>query len=418
MNKKQVFEGVKVADFAWVAVGPQVSRELAEHGATVVRVESHTSPDTLRLAPPFKDGVAGVDRSAFGTAYNTNKYGMSLNLNHPRGPEVARRLVEWADIITESMTPGKMANWGLDYESCKKIKGDIIYYSTTQAGQSGPWSKYGGYGQQGAAVAGFYDIMGWPDRPPTPTATAVTDFIAPWYLITMLIAALDYRRRTGEGMYLEQSQWEAGLNFLGPWLLDYKVNGRILRRMGNRDPRAAPHGAFQCLGDDQWVAIAVRSDDEWRAFCHVLGEPDWTQEERFATVLGRKGNEDDLERLVEEWTATRTAEDVMWLMQEAGVPAGTVGLGVNGDLFADPQLEHRRAFRHLEHPIIGNHVYNAPSYILSKTPNHMHKAGPCLGEDNEYVYRELLGYTDDDISDFLVEGVITTEDDVPGVSTV
>jgi benzylsuccinate CoA-transferase BbsF subunit len=417
MKKKPVFDGIKVADFSWVAVGPQVARELAEHGASVVRVESHTSPDTLRLSLPFKDGVAGVDRSAFGTAYNTNKYGMALNLNKPKAQEVAGRLVAWADIMTDSMTPGKMAKWGLDYESCKKIKPDIIYYSTTQAGQDGPWSKFGGYGQQGAAVAGFYDIIGWPDRPPAPTPTAITDFIAPWFLVTTLIAALDYRRRTGKGMYLEQSQWEAGLHFLGPWLMDYTVNSRILRRMGNRDPYAAPHGVFPCLGDDRWVAIAVRTDEEWQAFCQVLGKPEWIHKGRFSTLLGRKENEDELEGFIDQWTRDHTAEKVMWLMQNAGVPAGVVGGGGDGDMFEDPQLKHRQAFRRLEHPVIGHHVYNAPSYILSKTPNDIHKAGPCLGEDNEYIYKDLLGYTDDDIADFLVEGVITTEFDVPSGST-
>ena len=416
MEKKQVFKGLKVADFSWVGVGPQVARELAEHGATVVRVESHTSPDTLRLSGPFKDAEPGIDRSAFGTAYNTNKYGMALNLNNPKSREVARRLVEWADIITDSMTPGKMAKWGLDYESCRKVKPDIIYYSTTQAGQDGPWSKFGGYGQQGAAISGFFDLIGWPDRPPSPPVTAITDFIAPWFLATALIAALDYRRRTGKGTYIDQSQWESALHFLGPWLMDYKVNGRMLTRMGNRDPHAAPHGAFSCQGDDRWVAIAVRTDEEWRAFCQVLGRPDWTGEDRFATFKGRKDNEDELERLIEQWTKARVAEEVMMMMQEAGVPAGVVGGGGGGDLFEDPQLKHRRHFRRLDHQVIGRHVYNAPSYWLSKTPDHIHKAGPCLGEDNEYVYKDLLGYTDDDIAEFLAEGVITTEYDVPGTS--
>jgi len=198
--------------------------------------------------------------------------------------------------------------------------------------------------------------------------------------------------------------------------MDYKVNGRMLTRMGNRDPHAAPHGAFPCQGDDRWVAIAVRTDEEWRAFCQVLGRPDWTGEDRFATFKGRKDNEDELERLIEQWTKARVAEEVMMMMQEAGVPAGVVGGGGGGDLFEDPQLKHRRHFRRLDHQVIGRHVYNAPSYWLSKTPDHIHKAGPCLGEDNEYVYKDLLGFTDDDIAEFLAEGVITTEYDVPGTS--
>ncbi|MBL7177048.1 MAG: CoA transferase [Desulfobacteraceae bacterium] len=416
MGGKQVFEGLKVADFSWVGVGPQVARELAEHGATVIRVESHTSPDSLRLSPPFKDMEPGIDRSAFGTAYNTNKYGMSLNLNHPKSKDVARRLVAWADIVAESMTPGNMARWELDYENCRKIKSDIIYYSSTQAGQTGPWKNFGGYGQQGASIVGFYDLIGWPDRPPSPPVTAITDFIAPWFLATALIAALDYRRRTGKGTYIDHSQWESGMYFLGPWLMDYKINGRLLTRMGNRNPNVAPHGAFPCKGEDRWVAISVRTDEEWRAFCEVIGRPEWIGDDRFAVLEARKKNEDELENLIGKWTEDHEPEEVMHLMQKARVPAGVVGAGIGGDMFEDPQLKQRKHFRRLDHKVIGNHVYNAPSYHLSKTPNHIFKAGPCLGEDNEYVYKEILGYTNDDIAEFMVEGVITTEHDLPGAS--
>lgn len=413
MEKKQIFEGIKIVDFSWVGVGPQVARELAEHGAKVVRVESHTNPETLRLAGPFKDSQAGIDRSAFGTAYNTNKYGMALNLKKEGSSRVTERLIKWADVITDSMTPGSMGRLGLDYESCKKIKPDIIYYSTTQAGQYGPWSTFAGYGQQGASVTGFYDLIGWADRPPSSAPTAITDFIAPWFLAIALIAALDYKRRTGEGRYIEQSQWETGLHFLGPWLLDYKINNRVLSRDGNRDPRFAPHAVFACQGDNRYVAVAVENEDQWQAFCGVIDSPDWCSEERFSSMALRKQNENELESLIAEWAINQKAEDVMENMQSAGVPAGVVGGGGEGDMFEDPQLKHRKHFRLLEHPEIGVHNYNAPSYILSKTPNHIHKAGPTLGEDNEYIYMDLLGFTDDDIGDLYAEGVITTEFDVP-----
>ena len=276
----------------------------------------------------------------------------------------------------------------------------------------------GGYGQQGAAISGFYDIIGWPDRPPAPTPTAITDFIAPWYLIVALVAALDYRRRTGKGMYLDQSQWESALHFLGPWILDYKINNQVQGRVGNREETAAPHGVFPCKGEDRWVAIAVTTEQQWQAFCQVIGNPAWVSEDRFAALSGRKENEDELEELVSGWTKDHTAEDVMTMMQENKVPAGVVGTGGAGDMFEDPQLKHRKHFRTLEHDVIGNHVYNAPSYILSKTPNNIFKSGPCLGQDNEYIYKEILGYTDDEIGEFLIEGVITTEYDVPGTSYI
>ena len=413
MQRKQVFDGIKVADFSWVGVGPQVVRELAEHGATVVRIECHRYPDTLRTAMPMKDFQSGIDRSAFGACYNTNKYGLSVDLNMPRGQEIAKKLVAWADVVTDGMTPGTMAKWGLDYESCKKIKPDIIYYSTCQMGQVGPYAKFGGYGMFGTAYGGYCHLLGWPDGSPLPLFNNYSDFIAPWYLCTTLILALLYRRNTGKGMHLDQSQVEAGVSFLGPIILDYTVNDRNANRMGNRDPYMAPHGIYPCQGENRFVAIAASNEKEWEDFCRVLGNPEWTKDSRFATFLGRKQNEDELNRLVTDWTKDYTAEQIMEMMQDAGVPAGVVQ--TNEDLFNDPQLKHREHFRFLEHGVIGQMAFNAPAYRLSKTPNYIWKAAPCLGEDNEFIYKELLGYTDDDIADLIVEGVITTDSDVPEV---
>ena len=412
---KQALEGIKVADFSWVLAGPSIGRELAEHGATVVRIESHRRPDSLRTALPFKDSVPGIDRSAFGAFGNTNKYGISLDLNMARGQEVAKRLVAWADVVIENMTPGAMAKWGLDYESCKKVKPDIIYCSTTQMGQTGPLAQFGGFGAMGAAYVGFSQLTGWPDRDPLPLLNNQPDFIAPFYLVGALIGALIYRRKTGKGMYLDQSQVEAGLSFLSPVTLDYIVNNRIACRMGNRDPYMAPHSVYRCRGDDCWVAIAISSEDEWEELCCVMDHPEWAEDPKFATMLGRRENEEELDRLIGEWTKDYPAEQIMAMMQDAGVPCGVVQNAE--DLFNDPQLKHREHFRFLEHKVIGAHAYHAPAYRLSKTPNYIWKAGPCLGEDNEYVYKEVLGYTDDEIADLLIEGVITTEADLPGVST-
>jgi benzylsuccinate CoA-transferase BbsF subunit len=247
-----------------------------------------------------------------------------------------------------------------------------------------------------------------------------TDFISPWYLTATVIACLLYRRKTGKGMYLDQAQMEAGPLFLGPLILDYVVNGRITERMGNRDPYMCPHGVYPCypkkagpFEEDRWVAIAVTNDEEWRAFCKVIGEPEWTKDPKFATFVARKENEDELDGLIGEWTKNYTPERVMEMMQQAGVPAGMVETGE--DTFNDPQLKHREHYRFLEHKVIGRMPFNAPAYQLSKTPNYIWKAGPCLGEDNEYVYKEILGFSGDEIADLLIEGVITTEADAPSI---
>jgi len=409
---KQIFAGLKVADFAWVGVGPQVGRELAEHGATVIRVENHRVPDSLRTMTPFKDGIRHVDRSGFGAAYNANKYSAAIDLTKPRGQELAKKLVAWADVVAESFTPGAMQKFGLDYESCRKIKPDIIYFSTCQMGQEGPLKKFGAYGVHGTTYAGFCHLLGLPDREPLPIFNNYSDFVAPWYLITAIVAALIRRKRTGKGLYLDQSQVEAGITLLGPLMLDYFVNGRIANRMGNRDREMAPHGIYPCLGTDRWLAVAVEDDAQWQALCRIMGDPAWTREPRFSTFLGRKENEDELDRLIAAWSKEYPREQLMATLQAAGIPSGVVQ--TTEDLFNDPQLKHREHFRFLPHTVIGRHAYNAPAYRFSKTPNHIHKAAPCLGEDTEWVYKDILGQTDDDIAELLAEGVITTEADLPG----
>jgi len=413
MSKKmQALEGIKVADFAWVAVGPQIGRTLAEHGATVVHVESHRRPDLLRLMTPFKDFKPGIDRGGFFAMVNPNKYGISLDLSKPKGKEIAKKLIKWADIVTESFSPGNMKKLELDYEEAKKIKPDIIYASTCMQGQYGPHASYRGYGDSLAALSGFSALIGRPGGEPEMPQLAYTDWIAPWYVVISVIEALLRRRQTGEGMYLDQSQYEAGATFLAQGILDYTVNGRVVSCMANRDPYAAPHGAYRCKGQDRWCAIAAFTDADWNAFCEVIGNPAWTEDSKFATLLGRKRNEDELDKLVGEWTINYTAEEVMTLMQAKGVPAGVVY--TIEDAFNCPQMNHRQHFVYLDHPVIGHHAYHNEAVRFSKTPPSFRKPAPCLGEHNEYVYKEILGLTDDEIADLLVEGVITTDADLPG----
>jgi len=404
---RQIFEGLKVVDFSWAAAGPQVSRELAEHGATVIRVESHHKPCPLRTFAPHKDARPGIDRSAFYTAYNTNKLNISLDLTHPGSREVTSRLIKWADVTGESMTPGTMARLGLDYESCRQINPAIIYFSTTQQGNSGPCRDFQGVGHHINALGGFCQCTGWPESEPTMVFTAYSDYIAPWYLLIGIIGALLRRRRTGEGMYIEQAQFEAGLTFAAPHILDFNVNGRNSFRRGNRDSQMSPHGIYPTITPDRWIAIAVASEEQWAALCEVTGQPEMREDPRYATIRERKENEDELDALIGEWCRDHTAEEIMTRMQDAGIPAGVVQ--TCEDLLNDPQLRHRDHFRRMEHPVIGSHVYHAPAYRLSGTPCDIHRAGPTLGQDNERVYRDILGFSDDEVADMLVEGVITTE---------
>lgn len=405
MKPKQVFAGVKVADFSWAATGPLASRTLAEHGATVIHIESHGRPTISRLTQPFKDSIPGLDRSAHGAKLNANKYGMSLDLSKSKGLEIAKKLIQWADVVTESFRPGQMKKWGLDYETIRKFKSDIIYFSTNMQGQYGPHIMFGAYGAQLTCLSGFSWLTGREEREPVVLWGAYTDWVSYPHLVIALAGALARRRKTGKGMYLDQSQYESGVTFLAQAILDYDVNKRVASRQRNRENVAAPHGAYPCKGQNRWVVIAVFADEEWEAFCRTIGNPEWTL--RFNTFLSRKRNEDELDKLIAQWTIQHTPEEVMSLMQANGVEAGVVQN--SGDLFNDPQLKHREHYVSLNHSVIGRHAYPNEAIKFSKTPPVFWKAGPCIGEDNEYVYKETLGFTDDEISDLMAEGVITIE---------
>ena len=406
MAKRRIFEDVRIADFTWLGVGPIAAKFMANLGATVVHVESLTRPDLTRVSYPYKDFQAGINRSAFFTLYNDSKYGITLNLKMPQAQEVARRLVyDWANVVTDAHLPGHMEQWGLDYETLSKEKPDLIHVATALQGKSGKYSGMPGHGMAGVSLAGFTEITGWPDREPSIPWGAYSDFITFPHMVTALIAALIHRRRTGKGQYIEVSQQESSLQFLAPVLMDYMINGRIMTRAGNRSPHAAPHAVYRCAGEgEKWCAIAVETDEEWAGFCKVIGEPEWTGDPKFATLEGRKANEDELDELVEKWTISQTPHEVMTRLQQAGVPAGVAESGE--DLVADPQLNHRGTHTVLEHPEIGPHIYQPPPYRFSKTPHELTMPAPCMGQHNEYMLKEVLGMSDDEVAELLIAGAL------------
>lgn len=406
MAKRRIFEDVRIADFTWLGVGPIAAKFMANLGATVVHVESLTRPDLTRVSYPYKDFQAGINRSAFFALYNDSKYGITLNLKMPQAQEVARKLVyDWANVVTDAHLPGHMEQWGLDYETLSKEKPDLIHVATALQGKSGKYSGMPGHGMAGVSLAGFTEITGWPDREPSIPWGAYSDFITFPHMVTALIAALIHRRKTGKGQYIEVSQQESSLQFLAPVLMDYMINGRIMTRAGNRSPHAAPHAVYRCAGEgEKWCAVAVESDEEWASFCKVIGEPDWTGYPRFATLEGRKANEDELDELVEKWTISQTPHEVMTRLQQAGVPAGVAQSGE--DLVADPQLNHRGTHTILEHPEIGPHIYQPPPYRFSKTPHELTMPAPCMGQHNEYILKEVLGMSDDEVAELLIAGAL------------
>ncbi len=397
-------EGLRVVEFGVFAAGPAVGKHLGEHGATVVRVESRSRPDGFRVHyPPYKDNVPGLNRTGTFAIFNDSKVGVTLNLKHRRALEIANRLVAWADVLIENFVPGVMARNGLSYEAARRINPSIVYLSSCNMGQTGPKAGQRGFGSQLTSQSGFTFLAGEPDGDPMLLFGPYIDFVAVGFGLVAVLAALDHRRRTGEGQHIDLSQYESGLQFIAPALLDFEANGRVVTRTGNRSAYAAPHGAYPCRGEDRWCVIAVRSEDEWRALCRAAGHPDWAADARFGSLAARKAHEDALDALVGAWTSPREAHKVMELLQNAGVRAGAVNR--LSDLFGDPQLRHRRVWRDLEHPELGRFYYEAPPFILSETPAELYRS-PLLGEHNIGVYRDILGLADGEIAEYAAEGVI------------
>jgi benzylsuccinate CoA-transferase BbsF subunit len=273
---------------------------------------------------------------------------------------------------------------------------------SSNQGHSGPHAHYSSTGIPLIGLIGFPNFIGWPDSSPLPIPVAYTDIVSPRFATVALIAALDYRRRTGKGQLIEVSQFETGIRFLEPAVLDYVVNGREGNRTGNAHPNAAPHGVYGCKGEDRWCAIAVFTDEEWENFCRAIGDPAWVKDPKFSTLPDRKENEDELNDLVEGWTKNYSAEEVMTLMQSIGVAAGVVE-DVE-DLLADPQLKHRNYFWKLEHNEIGPVSHLGQAFTLSRTPAHGRIPAPCLGEHTDYVCTEILSMTDEEFVAFVRAG--------------
>ena len=399
----KLLEGVKVVDFSQIATGPLTTKYLSDCGAEVIKIEGRTRLDGMRNNPPFKDGVPGLNRAGRFNQWNTSKYSVCLNLSRPAAVEVAKKLVARGDVVVENFAAGVMERLGVGYEELKKVNPAIIMLSSSLQGHSGPYAQSRGFGTILSALSGFNQITGWPDRDP-PDLGVYTDFIGPHYHAFIIVAALDYRRRTGKGQYIDMSQHEAALQFMAPLMLDYAVNKREAYRMGNRSTYAAPHAAYLCSGEDRWCAIGVFTSDEWQSFCKVIGNPAWTKDAKFSTLLARKKNEDELDKLVGEWTINHTAEEVMTTMQEAGVPAGLLETGE--DLIEnDPQLKDQNFFRELEHPEIGKYLGHRSPFVPSKSPYEMRRA-PLLGEHNEYVLKDILGMSDDDVVELVIDGAV------------
>jgi crotonobetainyl-CoA:carnitine CoA-transferase CaiB-like acyl-CoA transferase len=395
-----------------VLAGGGGPRLLDALGAEAIRIEWRDRLDMLRLAGPFvgpepdpakprgqQSPPANVNRSGIFNDINSGKRAISLNMTRPEGREVFKRLVAVSDVVVDSFTSETMRNWGLSYEVMKSIKPDIIYLQQSGWGYKGVYSSFGSYGPIAQAVSGLTEQSGLPaPHPPAGWGYSYMDWSGAYYCAIMMLLAVYHKKRTGKGQYIDGSQLEPSIYLTGTAVLDFVVNGRHTQRTGNRVTArpAAPHGAYRCAGEDRWIAIAVTTEEEWRALAGEMGNPDWTRDPRFGTMAGRIQNQDELDRLIGAWTADQDALALQDRLQKAGVPAG-VCQTAEDRVERDPQLRHLNWLIPLVHPEIGTWpIKDVPFHFANATVGQggpLERAAPCYGQDNDYVYGELLGMT-------------------------
>ena len=401
--RKNLFEGLKVADFSWIAAGPLISKDFANLGATVLRVETENRIDTLRFLPPFK-GDPGIRTGHTCANMNQSKYGIALDFTTEKGLEVAYKMVEWADVVVQNFTPGTAERLGLGYETLRQKKPDIVMLYTCMRGQTGPERQHTGFGLHGAALGGFVSITGWPDRKPQAPWGAYTDFISPRYAQSALAAALYHRDITGEGQCIDVSQIEASIHFLAPMILDYSENGRIIERPGHDSEWGCPHGVYATQGVERYVAIEVRTQDQWRALCRIAPEVGAAGGES-ASLTERLKRREAIDAALSTWCADRDAAKTALELREAGTPAYPVLRAT--DFTSDAQLAAREFFVELEHAEIGRELFDGAVTIFSDTPSTPKWAGPLIGQHTFDVMKDILGYDEDEIADIAASGALT-----------
>lgn len=398
--RRRALEGVRILDFTWVVAGPVATRILADQGAEVIKIERRDSLDL------------GSRRGGFTGNLFRGKESMVINMADPRGREIAQQLVAVSDVVIDNFSARVMHNWGMDYESIRKIKPDIIAVSMSGFGHTGPQKDYVSYGPTLQALSGYTLLMRHPGGEPAGWGYSYADMAGGYSGALAVLMALWHRKRTGEGQFVDLSQFETISSVVGPALLDILVNKNTIAPFGNRSQEApaAPHGVYRCAGEDRWCAITVFTDEEWQAFGKVLGAPAWTKDARFATLTERVAHQDELDRHVEAWTRRRSPEEVMTLLQQAGVPAGVVANGE--DLDRDPQLQARGYWARVRTPEGDDVVLDGTPIKLSATPGYVAAPGPLLAEHTEAVLRRLLGYADDRIAQLKAERVIASHADI------
>ena len=399
-HSQPALSGVRVLDFTNLLAGPFPCLLLGMLGAEVIKIESNVQLDAARRVP-YSSG--DPDGSPLFNSVNLNKMSLQLNLKEPQAIELVQSLVSISDAVVENMRPGVMARLGLGYQRLQEINPTLVYAAISGAGSTGPESSYPGYAPAFSAMAGLGHLTGYPDGPPAQFQDSIDSRVGATAAFAIL-SALFHRLRTGQGQFIDQSSIEAITVFSGEALMEFAMNGEVATRMGNRSPRIAPHGCYQSKGEDRWVTIAVASESEWQALCRGAGHPEWESDGRFADNNLRIKNQDVLDRLIESWTRRHAPEDAAQLLQAAGV-AAEVSMS-SADLAEDSHLAERGAWQQVTHPVLDLQVVQGPPWSLSETPATIRSAGPWLGQHNDYVLKELLCASTEEVEYWMESGIV------------
>lgn len=400
---KRLLTGVRVIDFTWIGAGSYTTKLLADLGADVIKIETSKRLDSLRVAPPYKNKIPGVNRSGYFADRNSSKRSITINIKTDQGLALVKRLIKQAHVVTNNFTPGVMDKLGLGYDVIRDIKPDVIYLAMSMQGATGPEMNDLGYGLTIGAVTGLQHLTGLPDRDPAGTGTNYPDHIPnPTHAAFSLIAALRHQRRTGQGQLIDIAQTEPTLAMIGPSIMNYMVNGKIDDRQGNSHSQKAPHGVYPCNGTDRWIAITVNDDDQWQALRNTLGIAD---KQSWLTMPGRVSASADLDADIARHTKTWESEDLMSTLQRAGVPAGVVN-DARDVLENDAQLQARGHWVELDHPEMGPSTYNSAPFRFSDAESAPLSPAPLLGQHTYEICTDMLGMDKTEVDQLIKEDVL------------
>jgi crotonobetainyl-CoA:carnitine CoA-transferase CaiB-like acyl-CoA transferase len=396
MARRAPLEGIRVADFTWVWAGPFCTLQLAHLGAEVIRVETSTRICVTRMLPPFADFQMGPNRSGYFNQYNQGKRSVALDLKRPEAIEVAKRLCANSDLVVENFAAGVMDRMGLGYDVLRGLRPDVIMIALSGYGATGPDHDKVSYGPAQVPLSGMSSVTGYAGFPPMHVGISYGDPTGGLHGAVAVLAALLHRARTGQGQYIDLSQWETSMAVLPDAIMSWTMNGVQPPRDGNRVSHMAPNGVFRADGEDRWLALSVEDDAAWARLAGVLGQPELASDPRFATLVARKRNEDAIEEMVTAWTSARSTDEATRALQAAGIPA--FAAATNQNLAEDPHLVERGFFADLEHPEVGVRRHIGVPWRMSASDARVRRSAPCLGADTDDVLRNVCGYSDVEVA--------------------